>query len=171
MDTSQLIARAHIPQAQAALLRIGDKAEVTVPGIETVFPAKVSVVSPALDPSSTTVEIWVQLKNPKEQLKPGTSVQVSMIARSLPDALAIPSEALLTAADGTTSVMLAGSDGRAHQKIVKPGIRDGDRVQIVDGLQPGDRIVASGAYGLPDNSKITESTPADNKSEAKDSKD
>jgi HlyD family secretion protein len=155
MDISQLIARAHIPQPSAALLKVGDKTAIEVPGMEKPIAGKVSVVSPALDPNSTTVEIWVQAKNPGEHLKPGTSVQVSMIVRSLPDALTVPAVALLTAPDGTTSVMVAGSDSRAHQKPVKTGIRDADRVQIVEGLQAGDRIVASGAYGLPDNSKIT----------------
>jgi multidrug efflux pump subunit AcrA (membrane-fusion protein) len=171
MDTSQLTARTHIPQASAALLKIGDKADVIVPGVEKPFPGKVSVVSPALDPNSTTVEVWVQLRNLKGQLKPGTAVQVSMVARSLPDALTIPAEALLTAQDGTTSVMIAGSDGKAHQKNVKAGIRDSDRVQIVEGLQSGDRVVASGAYGLPDGSKITENKPEAAKPEGSDDKD
>jgi len=56
--------------------------------------------------------------------------------------------------------MVVGSDGRAHQKPVKVGIRDGDRVQIVEGLSAGDRVVGSGAYGLPDNSKITDAAVA-----------
>lgn len=165
MDTSQVTARSHIPQASAALLKIGDPANVTVPGMDNDKPlaGKVSLVSPALDPNSTTVEIWVQLKNPGGHLKPGTSVQVSMVARSLPDTLAIPTAALLTAPDGTTSVMMAGAcpetktatDLCAIQKTVKIGIRDEDRVQIVEGLQPGERVIASGAYGLPDKSKIT----------------
>jgi RND family efflux transporter MFP subunit len=159
MDTSNVIARAHIPQASAALLKIGDPATVTAPGMNKPFSGKVSLVSPALDPNSTTVEVWVQVKNPGARLKPGSSVQVSMVARSVPDALTIPAGALLTAQDGTTSAMVAGKDGRAHQKTVKTGIRDGDRLQIVEGLQAEDRIVASGAYGLPDNSKITEAKP------------
>jgi multidrug efflux pump subunit AcrA (membrane-fusion protein) len=78
-----------------------------------------------------------------------------MVARTLPDALAVPAAALLTAQDGTTSVMVVGSDGKAHQRTVKAGIRDGDRIQIVEGLQAGEKIVGVGAYGLPDNSKIT----------------
>jgi len=158
MDTSDLTARTHIPQAQASVLKVGDKADVTLPGIGTPFPAKVSVVSPALDPNSTTVEVWVQLKNPKGELKPGSAVEVSMIVRSLPEALTIPAEALLTSPDGTTTVMVAGSDGRAHQRDVKAGIREAGRVEIVNGLEAGERIVASGAYGLPDNSKITETS-------------
>ena len=113
-----------------------------------------TIISPALDPNSTTVEVWVEAKNPRQRLKPGTSVQVSMVAQAIPDAVVIPSVALLTADDGTTTVMVAGSDDRAHQKQVKAGIRQGDQVQITEGLQAGDRVVASGAYGLPDNTKI-----------------
>ena len=186
MDISEVIAKAHIPQPSAALLKVGDKATIAVPGVDKPFPGKVTVVSPALDPNSTTVEVWVQAKNPGERLKPGTSVQVSMIARSMPDALTIPVAALLTAQDGTTSVVVPGpcpnsknaSDQCAHQKTVKTGIRQEDQVQIVEGLQAGDRIVATGAYGLlwymqrnpagPDNSKITS---AEAKPEGKDEKE
>lgn len=173
MDISQVIAKAHIPQASAVLLKVGDNATIEVPGMDKPFSGKVTVVSPALDIGSTTVEVWVQAKNPGEHLKPGTSVQVSMIARSVADALAVPAAALLTAPDGTTSVMVAGpceksrnaNDQCAHQKTVKAGIREADRVQIVEGLQAGDRVVATGAYGLPDNSKIIsgDSPPAGNR--------
>jgi HlyD family secretion protein len=161
MDTSQVIARAHIPQPEAALLRVGDHATVTVPGQEDPIEGKITVVSPALDPNSTTVEIWVQIKNANQLLKPGTSVLVSMLAHSIPDALIIPGTALLTAQDGATSVMQVSADDQANQKAVKVGIRQGDAVQIVEGLQAGDRVVASGAYGLPDKSKIKVETPND----------
>ncbi len=154
MDTSQVIARAHIPQPEAALLKVGDKATVTVPGQENPIEGKITVVSPALDPNSTTVEIWVQIKNSNQLLKPGTSVQVSLLARTIPDAIVIPPAALLTAQDGATSVMQVSTDDHAHQKTVKVGLREGDTVQIIEGLKAGDRVVASGAYGLPDNSKI-----------------
>ena len=163
MDISQVVAKAHIPQPSAALLKVGDAAMIEVPGIDNPVAGKVTVVSPALDLGSTTVEVWVQAKNDGERLKPGTSVQISMVARSVADALPVPAAALLTAQDGTTSVMVAGAceksknagDLCAHQKTVKTGIRDADRIQIVEGLQAGDKIVAIGAYGLPDNSRIT----------------
>ena len=157
MDISQVVARAHIPQTEAVLLKRGDNATVSAPGLEEPIPGKVALVSPALDPNSTTVEIWVQCKNPKEVLRPGTSAQITMTARTVQDALAIPVASLLAAQDGTTSVMVAGSDGKAHQQNVKAGFRDGDKVQILEGLQAGQKIVGAGAYGLPDNSKITAS--------------
>jgi HlyD family secretion protein len=154
MDVSQVIARAHIPQQDAALLELGEKATITAQGEEQAVEGKITVISPALDPNSTTVEVWVQAKNPEQRLKPGASVQLSLLARTIPDALVVPAASLLTADDGVTSVMLAGSDNRAHQRPVKVGVRQGDDVQIVQGVQAGDRVVASGAYGLPDNTQI-----------------
>jgi len=167
MDISQVIAKAHIPQPEAALLKVGDNATIAVPGESEPVDAKVTVVSPALDPNSTTVEVWVQAKNPKQRLKPGTSVQVSMVAQTIPDALVIPAAALLTGQDGTTTVMVVGADNRAHQKPVSVGIRQGDQVQITEGLQAGDHVVASGAYGLPDNTQVTVAAQTDEKQNEK----
>jgi multidrug efflux pump subunit AcrA (membrane-fusion protein) len=154
MDISSVIAKAHIPQNDAAVLKVGDQGTMTVPGIEEPIEGKVTVVSPALDPNSTTVEVWLEAKNPKHALKPGTSVQLSLTAQTVKDALVVPSSSVITAPDGTTAVMLAGADGRAHQKAVKLGIRNGDDVQILEGVTASDKVVASGAYGLPDKTKI-----------------
>jgi membrane fusion protein (multidrug efflux system) len=111
------------------------------------------------------VEVWLEAKNPKQQLKPGTSVQLSLTAKTVKDALVVPAGAVITAPDGNPAVMLAGADGKAHQKAVHLGIRQGDDVQILDGVAEGDKVVLSGAYGLPDNTKIkvevASSPPAD----------
>jgi HlyD family secretion protein len=169
MDTSYVIAKAHIPQPDAALLKVGDQATLTVPGEADPIEGKVTVVSPALDPNSTTVEVWVQAANRKQRLKPGTSVQVAMLAQTVKDAVAVPAASVLTAQDGTTTVMVVGPDSRAHQTPVKIGIRDGDRIQMADGIQPGDKVILSGAYGLPDKTKVTieaAAEPADKKPSA-----
>jgi HlyD family secretion protein len=154
MDISSVIAKAHIPQGDAAALRVGDKGTMTVPGIDEPIEGKVTVISPALDPSSTTVEVWLEANNSKHVLKPGTSVQLSLTAQTVKDTLVVPAGSVVTAPDGSSTVMLAGADGRAHQKAVKLGIRNGDDVQILDGLTANDKVVIAGAYGLPDNTKI-----------------
>jgi HlyD family secretion protein len=154
MNISHVVARAHIAPQQAFLLRVGDPATILWGAGEPGAPGKVSVVSPALDPSSTTVEVRVDALNPSDRLKPGASVTVSMVARTVKNALVIPSEALLTAPDGSTSVMTVGRHDHAHQTNVKTGIREGDEVEIVSGLEAGKRIVSEGAYGLPDGTKV-----------------
>ena len=155
MDLSRVTARAHIPQKDAALLKVGDPATIEVAGFDKPAEGKVTLVSPALDPNSTTVEVWVQAKNPNQVLKPGTSVRLSMVSETVPDALIVPASAVLTATDGTTTVMVIGSDQHAHQLAVKVGIRQDDNVQILEGLKEGQNVVAAGAYGLPDNSKVS----------------
>jgi len=159
MDLSHVIAKAHIPQAEAALLKVGDTATVSAPGLEDPIPGKVSVVSPALDPNSTTVEVWVDARNPHQELKPGTSVSLSMLAQTIPDALTVPAAAVLTEPDGTTSVMVIGDDSRAHQRDVKTGVRQENQIQIVSGLKEGERVVTAGAYGLPDNTRVQLQAP------------
>ncbi|HEY6293748.1 MAG TPA: efflux RND transporter periplasmic adaptor subunit [Terriglobia bacterium] len=148
MDLSRVVARAHVSQPQAALLKVGDEARLSVPGMSQEVPAKVTVVSPALDPGSTTVEVWAEAANPQERLQPGTSVRISFVAETVKDALVIPATALVTSSDGGASVILAGADGKPQSRAVKLGIHQGDKVQITDGLQPGDHVVTQGAFEL-----------------------
>ncbi|HEY1923613.1 MAG TPA: efflux RND transporter periplasmic adaptor subunit [Candidatus Acidoferrum sp.] len=154
MDLSKLIAKAHISRLDAASLKVGDVAELRTSGSDDTFHGRVSLVSPALDAGSTTVEIWVEVAKPGDKLKPGMTAQVSIVAKTLKDALVVPTSALFKDAEDAHYVMLAGSDNHAHQKIVKVGIRNADDVQIVDGLTATDRVIVSGGYGLPDKAQI-----------------
>ncbi len=148
MDLSQIIARAHISQAEAAHLKKGDPATISVPGESPDVKGRVTMVSPALDPNSTTVEVWVQAANPRERLRAGSSARVTMIGETVPQAVVIPAVALLTAPDGATSVITLDSANAPHKKPVKTGIRDGEDVQITEGLQAGERVVTVGAFEL-----------------------
>ena len=148
MNLSQIVARAHIDQQEAAQLKVGDAATISVPGQPGALKGKVSLVSPALDPSSTTVEVWVQSLNPGERMKPGSNVQVQIVAQAVPHAIVIPSEALLTGSDGSTSVIILDTDNKPHKKKVKVGIRDAGDVQVTEGLQGGERVVTVGAFAL-----------------------
>ncbi len=154
MDLADVIGRAYISPQQAALLKVGDGASIEPGSGLAAVPAKVTVVSPALDPGSTTVQVWVEAANPGDRLKPGETVRVNIVARTIPKALVVPSAAILTADDGTTSVMAIGPQNHAHQKTVQTGVRSSGEVQIVSGLREGERVVTTGAYGLPDGTKV-----------------
>jgi HlyD family secretion protein len=153
MNLSSVVARSHIPQEQAALLHVGDSAVIAAANTPAV-PAKVILVSPALDPNSTTVEVWVEAQNKRGALRPGGTVDVKIVANTVPNALVVPAEALLKTPEGASAVMVVGSDSRAHKTDVDTGIRSGNLVQITKGLQPGQTVVATGAYGLPDNIQV-----------------
>ena len=154
MDTSSLLAKAHIAQSLAQQMKIGDNATLLVPGVKDPVDAKVTLISPALDPGSTTLEIWLKVDNKKAELKVGTPVKVSITGHTVEQALKVPLSSILTAQDGSKSVMVVGTDGAAHKKPVELGIQDGDDVQITKGLTTSDTVITSGAYGLDDGAKV-----------------
>jgi HlyD family secretion protein len=162
MDVSQVIARAHVSQADAKELKVGDAANILPADGSAQVPGKVTVISPALDPTSTTVEVWVQSQNPGQRLKPGTSVRVEMIARTLQSALVIPQAAVLTSPSGSTSVIVVGPENKPEKKGVTLGIRNAGNVEVTDGLQSGERVVTTGAFEL---SKLEEDVLAKTKVE------
>jgi HlyD family secretion protein len=173
MDTSALIAKLHIAQMQAQQLTVGAPATVTVPGQPDPVPAKVSLISPALDPGSTTVEVWLRVENPKATLKAGTPVRVAITGRTVPNATLIPAEAIQTStttgsdASASKYVMVIGADGTAHKRPVTLGIVTSESVQILSGVSAADRVITTGAYSLEDNTKVKIGTPPDEKSDEK----
>ena len=154
MDTSSLLAKVHLSQGQTSGLKVGGDATLTINGQDEPAHGKISLISPALDPGSTTLEVWVIVANKAGKYKPGTPVHVSLAARSLLDVVSVPNEALITTKAGTSAVMVVGPDNVAHQKDVKTGITDGHDTQVLSGLQPGDQVVTKGAYGMDDGTKV-----------------
>jgi len=161
MDISSLIAKVHLTQAQTQGLEVGDPAAVTIPGADAPVAGKLSLISPALDPGSTTVEVWVQVTNPDGRLKPGTSVHVLIAGKNVSDALVVPTGSLITAPDGGKAVMIVGRDGAAHLKEVSTGLADDGLVQILSGVFVGDQVITKGAYALDDGTKVKVVTAAD----------
>ena len=154
MNLSRLIAKSHIPQAEAASLKVGNSAEIKVAGLDEPVKAHVSLVSPALDPGSTTIEVWVEARKPDPALKPGMTVTVTMTAKTAKDAVVVPSEAVYKSEEAGDYVLLAGNDEKAHLKKVQLGIRNKEDAQIVSGINPGDPVIVSGGYAVPDGTKI-----------------
>ncbi len=160
MNTSRLIAKSHIPQSEASVLKVGNPAELKVPGLDEPVKGRVSLVSPALDPGSTTIEVWVEAAKPDPALKPGMSVEISMTAKTVKDALVVPTPAVYKNSEGADYVLLAGSDGHAHLKTVQAGVQNAEFTQVVSGVIAGDQVISSGGYALPDKTQIKIEAPA-----------
>jgi HlyD family secretion protein len=152
IDISQVVARTNVSVKDASFIKVGSPA--TIPGPEGDIAGKVVVVSPAVDPSTTTVEVWVQAPNPGERLKPGGTVHVTIKAETLKDVVIVPSAALLNFEEGGQKVMVVGADGLAHERRITVGVRQGDNVEIATGVQEGEKVVVSGGLGLEDKAKV-----------------
>jgi HlyD family secretion protein len=152
VDISKIVARTNVPVKEASAIKVGRPARIAGPDGD--LPGVVTVVSPSVDPSTTTVEVWVQAENPGERLKPGGTAHVTIIAETIQNTMIVPATALLNSDDGTPKVMVITPDNVAHERRVSVGVRQGDRVQIVSGLQTGEQVVTSGGLGLEDKAKV-----------------
>lgn len=160
MNTSRLIAKSHIAQSQAVTLKVGAAAQIHISGVDDPVPAKVSLVSPALDPGSTTIEVWVETAKPPDALKPGMTVQISITAATAKNAVLVPKNSVFESPDTGAYVLLAGKDSLAHQTPVQVGLRGVGETQITKGVNSGDSVITTGAYSLPDKTKIKIEAPA-----------
>jgi len=147
MDTSQVIARTHVSQSEAAELKAGDEASIIGPG-GIPYPAKVTQVSPALDAANSTVEVWVQADNKDGVLRPGTSVKVEIVAQTVSNALVIPEKAVMTSPGGFTFAIVIDQNNVPHRRKISVGIRDSGKAQVTDGLDSGQRVATTGAFDL-----------------------
>ncbi|HWW85776.1 MAG TPA: efflux RND transporter periplasmic adaptor subunit [Vicinamibacterales bacterium] len=154
MDMSAVIARVSMAQDQAKDIKVGDEASFTTNDGGEPLAAKVTIVSPAVDPNSTTVQVWVQADNPGERLRAGQSIHVAIVAATIDGAILVPATALLPSDEGGTIVVAIDDKDVAHQKKVQVGVKEGDLAQIVAGVQPGDRVVSVGGLGLDDKAKV-----------------
>lgn len=153
MNTSKLIAKAHIPQSEAVLLKVDNPAELQLAGAVPIK-GRVMLISPALDPSSTTIEVWIEALKPGPELKPGMNVEVAVVAKSVEKALVVPASAVYKTPEGDDYVLLAGSDNKAHLAKVKIGIRSKELAEIASGIKENDSVITAGGYALPDGTQI-----------------
>lgn len=154
IDTSRIVVRTRVPSAQLQLIKVGETATISLPDDPMDVSGKVTVVSPALDPNSTTAEVWIEAANPENRLHPGASSKVNIVTAVMTDAVTVPATALLSSAESKTVVLVVDSDSVVREREVSVGVREGEKVQITDGIEPGERVVTAGGLGLEDGTKV-----------------
>jgi Cu(I)/Ag(I) efflux system membrane fusion protein len=134
-----------VPEAESDLARVGNRAKVKLNGLDDPsLEAIVGTVLPALNGSSRSIRVRIELDNPGYGLRPGQSAQVRL-SGGQHKLLTVPTEALIRTGKRTL-VMLAAGEGRYTPVEVRPGDEIGDRTQIVAGLVQGQQVVASGQF-------------------------
>lgn len=154
VDIARVVARVDVPQSEASAVKIGQAATLTQPGSTDAVEGKVTVVSPAADQNTTTVQIWIQADNPGERLKPGTAIHADIATEVVKAATVVPATAILPGEEGGTAVLTVSPDSVAHKRTVTLGIRQGGQVQILSGVNPGEEVVVSGGLGVDDKAKV-----------------
>src|ERR1043165_3893318 len=152
IDTSRGWIDANVFEKDLPRVRGGQQVKVSTtafPG--TTFSGRVIFVNSVVDPDSRTVKVRTEVPNPDGRLKPDMFANVEVITDVAGSAISVPQSAVLE--DGGKSYVFVADNGAFKKLQVQTGIRTGERVEIVDGLKSGDRVVIKGNYLLLQQSK------------------
>lgn len=134
-------------------IRRGQAAEVQVDAYPNKsFSGKVSLVSPVLDPMARTGQVEITLANPKHLLKPGMFAEVKIIENIKEDAILIPSYALLEVSSQSKVFLVTGE--KASSRYVEVGAKETEKIEILNGLKPGDSLIVSGHHRIEDGDSV-----------------
>lgn len=152
-ETSKLVAYLHIPQVELGRVRTGDEATIRVdamPGQE--FRATLARISPTIDTRNGTFRATVYIENPEGVLAPGMFSRFSIACEKHAAALVVPRHAVIREDD--EHVVYVVENGAASRRAVMVGIESGGVIEILEGLDAGDRVAVTGQNSLRDGSKV-----------------
>jgi YHS domain-containing protein/multidrug efflux pump subunit AcrA (membrane-fusion protein) len=143
---------ADIFTTEADYIRPGMRARVSLPRHQRSYEATVSEVPPQFDPATRSLKVRLEADNPDFELRPEMFVDVEFFI-TFPPAITVPAEAVLDSGRKKT-VFVASGNGFFEPRRVVTGWRFGNRVEIVEGLMPGERIVISGNFLIDSESRM-----------------
>jgi cobalt-zinc-cadmium efflux system membrane fusion protein len=147
IDISRVWIDANVFEKDLERVRRGQEVKVTVPAFPgSTFSGRVTLISSVVDPESRSVKIRTEVPNPDGRLKPDMFANVEIITDVHRTAISIPQSALLD--DGGKKVVFVVAGSGYEKRAVTVGIQSNDHVEILEGLQAGDKVVVKGNYLL-----------------------
>ncbi|MFN8544489.1 MAG: efflux RND transporter periplasmic adaptor subunit [Candidatus Binatia bacterium] len=144
---------ADVPEPDVSFISRGDRAVLAVAALPgRAFAGQITRFAEALEPSSRTMRTEVDLPNPDGTLRAGMYGTVTIAVETHPDALTVPEAAVRR--EKTRAVVYAVDGDRSAERIVKAGLAAEGRVEILEGLGDGDRVITSGAIGLGEGAPV-----------------
>jgi len=147
-DMSTVWVLANVYQADLAVVKVGDSVDVSTDAYPDVFHGKISFISPALDPTTRTLQARIVVENKGEKLKKDMYCTVTVTAGEIQNAIAVPDAAVLRDDENEPFVyVLSGANqfGRRHVQI---GLSESGKTQVAKGLSPGEKVVGDGSLFL-----------------------
>jgi membrane fusion protein, multidrug efflux system len=131
-----------IPERYLARVSIGDKITFNVQGVDSTFTGEVYAIEPRIDTETRTLQIRAISYNPDHILFPGAFANITLIMDQIDDALMVPAIAIIPELNAQR--VFVERDGIIEQVTVQTGIRTSNKVQVIEGLEPGDRVLITG---------------------------
>jgi membrane fusion protein (multidrug efflux system) len=145
-DVSSLKMDVSLPERYLAHLKIGQSVAFRIAGQSEGFEATITAIEPSVDVLTRTLLIRAIVPNEGNRLLPGSFAEVEVQLQEIPDAILIPSIALMPGLQQPT--VFVHRDGKVEERKVQAGIRTADTVLIRDGLKAGEELITSGILQL-----------------------
>lgn len=157
VNTSDLKVTAKVPDSYVSFIKNGDFVQIEFPDLNRTMDAKVTYVGRIVDPLSRTFKVEVKIPSGGADLKPNLLALIRINDKTESNAIVIDENIVQGTEDGKI-VFVAGENGSRKQSVMKKvvtGLSYNGRVQIVSGLQPGDKLITTGFQDLVDNQPIS----------------
>jgi membrane fusion protein (multidrug efflux system) len=152
-DLDPLLAYLFVPEREFRKLRSGQSAEVTLDAIPGErFEAQILRISPVVDPQTGTFKVTLAVQDQADRLKPGMFGRFRIVYDARENAVLVPRVAVVD--DEESQAVFVVEDGQARQRDVRVGYSRGDKVEIVEGLDGGERVVTIGQTGLAEGTRV-----------------
>lgn len=153
VDNDPLEIEFSVPERYLRRLAAGLGVEVEVASApDRSYDGKVTFVSPEVDVASRAVTMKASIPNQDAELRAGQFANAVLVLKERPDALIVPEAAIVPR--GGESLVFVVRDGEAHRHEVRLGAREPGRVQILEGITPGDTVVVAGQQRLADGTPV-----------------
>jgi cobalt-zinc-cadmium efflux system membrane fusion protein len=147
-DMSSVWVLANVYQGDMAAVHVGDQVTVQTDSYPDKFQGKISFMSPALDPTTRTLQARIVVENPGEKLKNNMYVTATVNAGVAQNAIAVPDASVLRDDENQPFVYVATGSNQFGRRSVEIGQSESGKTQILKGLNSGDRVVGDGSLFL-----------------------
>jgi cobalt-zinc-cadmium efflux system membrane fusion protein len=152
IDLSRVWIDANVFEKDLARVRLGQEVKVSVPALPgSTYSGRVILINSIVDPETSTIKVRTEVANPESRLKPDMFANVEIITDLNRAAISIPQTAVLN--DGGKTIVFVATGNGYEKREVHTGIQNGDRLEIVEGLSAGEKVVIKGNYLLLQQSK------------------
>jgi membrane fusion protein (multidrug efflux system) len=143
----------NVPELDVRYLHVGQKTMVRVDAFpDRELPGVIDFVAYKADPATKTFHVKVIVDNPNHEIRPGMIARVAFLRRIIPDALAAPIFSIVD--KGGERILFVEKDGVAQARTISIGAIEGDKIQITQGLQPGDNLIVVGQKEVEEGMKV-----------------
>jgi membrane fusion protein (multidrug efflux system) len=143
-----------VPERQAPDLKAGQTLRVSVEAYpDRVFTGTVTRLAPAVEVATRTLAVEARVPNDGGALRPGFFAKGLVLTREDPSAVVVPADALMNVV-GLNKVFVI-ADGKAQERQVRPGTRQGATLEILQGVKPGETVATSNLPALYNGAPVT----------------